>query len=106
MKNYLTKVAKLRKEMMADIERYLKETNKSVFVEKGRLSYVAFDERTNSGEEDELGVIPEIEIAVLTPNKNFGFIFVDAKGQEGTPGWLSTDELWAVCDYLLSAPKE
>ena len=107
MKNYIHEVAELRKEMLADIEAYLKATNKTIFVEKGRLSYMAYNETEFQEKPDDfLNIVPEVEIAALTLDKHLEFIFVDVRGQEGSQGQLSTDELWAVCDYLLSAPKE
>lgn len=100
MQNYINKVSKLRKEMVADIEEYLKSLNRAVIVKAGHLSYLNYNLASNSTSEDELELVPDVEITMLVYDKDFGFTFTDACGHEGTPSELSTDEMWAVCDYL------
>ena len=100
MKYYIESFSKLRKSMIANVEEFLKNTNRNIFVKAGDLSYLNYGLATPSTSGDELELVPDIEITMLAFNKEFGFIFVDAQGHEGTPGELSTDELWSVCDYL------
>ena len=100
MKNYIENVSKLRKSMTADIEEFLKNANRAIFTKAGALSYLCYDLATTSTSDEELELVPDIEITMLAFHKEFGFIFVDAHGHEGTPSELSTDELWDVCDYL------
>ena len=100
MKNYIDKVSKLRKEMTADIEEFLLNANRAIIIKAGHLSYVSFDMASSSDKDEVLEVVPDVEIVMLGYNKEFGFIFRDAFGHEGTPSELSTDELWTVCDYL------
>lgn len=106
MKNYIDKVSKLRKEMTADIEEFLLNANRAIVVKAGQVSYVSFDMATTSDKEEVLEVLPEIEIVMLAYNKEFGFMFTDAYGHEGTPSELSTDELWIVCDYLFDLERQ
>lgn len=106
MKNYIDPISKVRKSMTADIEEFLKDANRAIFVKAGFLSYLSYDLAFNSTSEEELEVVPEIEITMLAFHKEFGFIFVDAHGHEGTPSELSTDELWAVCDYLYDLERQ
>lgn len=101
MKNYMESVGGLRKAMIADIEEYLREANRSIVVKAGHISYLCYNLAFNSTNEDELQCVPDVEIRMLAHDKDFGFRFVDAHNHEGVPTELSTDELWTVCDYLL-----
>jgi hypothetical protein len=100
MKNYFEQVTKLRKSMIAEIGETLTNMNKSLVVAAGALSYIDYDLAFNSTSEMEEQVVPEVEIIMLTPDKEFNFTFTNAYGNIETPTKLSTDELWDICDYL------
>ena len=106
MKNYIDPISKVRKSMTADIEEFLRNANRAIFTKAGALSYLCYDLATTSASDEELELVPDIEITMLSFHKEFGFIFVDAHGHEGTPSELSTDELWAVCDYLYDIERQ
>lgn len=100
MKNYIEPVSKLRKSMITEIGETLADMNKSLVVAAGALSYIDYDLAFNSTNEQEKQVVPEVEIVMLTPDKEFDFTFTNAYGHTETPTKLSTDELWDICDYL------
>ena len=106
MKNYIDQVSKLRKSMIAEIGETLADMNKSLVVTAGALSYIDYDLAFNSSSEMEMQVVPEVEIVMLNPDKEFNFTFTNAYGHIETPTKLSTDELWDVCDYLYDLERQ
>ena len=106
MRNYFEPVTKLRKSMIAEIGETLAGMNKSLVVAAGALSYIDYDLAFNSSNEMDKQVVPEVEIVMLTPDKEFDFTFTNAYGHIEPPTKLSTDELWDICDYLYDLERQ
>ena len=106
----LMKVRDLRVEMIGEIKDFLKKANRTIIVSNEELSYIKFDNAFKSGDENEMRLVPEVEITAIGLNERGDIRFVDSKGDEDGVGALSTDELSYVLDYLLDlkflAPEE
>lgn len=91
---------KLRKSIIAYIEDYLKKENRSIIVEKGNLSYLAWDEVFPAGDIDAIQCVPEVEISMITLTLEKELRFIDSRGSEVMPGAFDTEELLYVVEYL------
>jgi len=106
----IMKVRDLRVEMIDEIKNFLKKANRTIIVSNKELSYIKFDDSFKSGDENEMWLVPEVEITAVGLDERGDIRFVDSKGDEATTAALSTDELSYVLDYLLDleffAPEE
>lgn len=104
------KVRDLRVEMIDEIKNFLKKANRTIIVSNKELSYVKFDNSFKSSDENEMRLVPEVEITAVGLDERGDIRFVDSKGDEDGVAALSTDELSYVLDYLLDleffAPEE
>lgn len=90
----------LRKDIVEYIKGYLLKVNRSIIVGKGNLSYLQWDDAFTSTREDEIQVVPEVEITMITLTSEGEVRFYDAKGNDLMPGALDTEELLYVVEYL------
>lgn len=106
----IMKVRDLRVEMIDEIKNFLKKANRTIIVSNKELSYVKFDNSFKSSDENEMRLVPEVEITAVGLDERGDIRFVDSKGDEDGVAALSTDELSYVLDYLLDleffAPEE
>ena len=100
MKTYEEKVSSLRLDMIAYIEEFLIEANRSIIVPRGHLSYMDWDSATFENSPLGRQVVPEIEIVMiyLSPEKQVRFL--DENNNEVWPSSLDTEEILSVTEYL------
>ena len=98
--NFTERTAKLRGEILSYIKDYMIKANRSIIVEKGNITYIQWDDAFFSTRPDEVQVVPEVEITMITLTPDKEVMFVDAKGNEVYPSSMDTEELTYVVDYL------
>lgn len=90
----------LRLDAITYIKDYLKKVNRSIVVGHGALSYVDWDYATSSDDYDEMQIVPEIEITMITLSREEEVRFINAKGDLIFPSSLDTEELLYAVDYI------
>ena len=100
MTTFEDKNIELRKSIINYIKGFLIKANRSIIVSKGNLSYMQWDDAFTSVREDEIQVVPEVEITMITLSSEGDVVFYDAKGNDLLPSALNTEELIYVVDYL------
>ena len=107
MKNALKeRGVQLRLDAIAYIKDYLKKVNRSIVVSHGALSYVDWDYATSSDDYDEMQIVPEIEITMITLSREEEVRFINAKGDLIFPSSFDTEELLYAVDYIDSLVEE
>lgn len=100
MNTFESKSIELRKSIINYIKEFLIKANRNIIVGKGNLSYMQWDDAFSSAREDEIQVVPEVEITMITLSSEGDVIFYDVKGNDLLPSALTTEELMYVVDYL------
>ena len=72
----------------------------NIIINKGAVTYLAWDYASPSTNEDEIELVPEVEIALIGLSPEGDVRFVDNKGNEVMPGALDTEELLYVVEFL------
>lgn len=100
MNTFEDKNIEFRKSIINYIKEFLIKANRSIIVGNGNLSYMQWDDAFSSAREDEIQVVPEVEITMITLSSEGDVVFYDAKGNDLLPSALNTEELIYVVDYL------
>ena len=100
------RLSQLRLDAIAYIKDYLVKVNRSIVVGHNALSYVDWDYATSSDDYDEMQVVPEIEISMISLVEKGEVGFINAKGDLIFPTDLDTEELLYVVDYIDSLVEE
>ena len=105
MNEFEKKSVSLRNEVINYIRDYVKKANRNIIVGKGNISYLQWDEARVSENEDEIQIVPEVEITMIGLDSD-GIVFYDAKGNKVYTGAFDTEELLYIIGYLESIEEE
>lgn len=100
MNKFERQAIELRQGIVAYIEDYCRKANRNIIINKGAVTYLAWDYASPSTNEDEIELVPEVEIALIGLSPEGDVRFVDNKGNEIMPGALDTEELLYVIEFL------
>ena len=106
MNEFEKKNIDLRHEIINYIRDYVKKANRNIIVGKGNISYMQWDEAKVSENEDEIQIVPEVEITMIGLDPVGGIVFYDVKGNKVYSGAFDTEELLYVVGYLESIEEE
>ena len=105
MNEFEKKSVSLRNEIINYIRDYVKKANRNIIVGKGNISYLQWDEAKVSENEDEIQIVPEVEITMIGLDSD-GIVFYDVKGNKVYTGAFDTEELLYIVGYLESIEEE